>query len=329
MTCSNVNEMLAAYLDGETTGEERSRIENHLSACDKCIGELKELGATQNSLRQALKTFSKVEPSPAVWNTIRERLETPDSFWEKLSRLLNNPGVRMAMPVAVLVFLAAGLMWKGVIFSIPTLPALTPVTTSDMPAPGHPAPVPIPTPLPSQSTALPPLSPLPPTTPSAPVVTVTPPAQPQTVSGEAKVTISPAPEGPAGPAGPAGPDTPPTTTTPPAANTPPPAGVTLPPISNNVTVPPPAINVAPAQVNVQPPNVTVNPPQVTVQPPPPANVAISPPQVVEQAPPPAAVTVTPPVVNLSIPAYLNYLIFLPIGLAVALVIVLLLPRRKG
>ncbi|MCK4580605.1 MAG: zf-HC2 domain-containing protein, partial [Dehalococcoidia bacterium] len=76
MDCKDINELFAAYLDGEVTLEEREQIEAHLLTCSRCREELEALAATQENLRQALKvTAAGVSPSPRAWAEIRRRLE--------------------------------------------------------------------------------------------------------------------------------------------------------------------------------------------------------------------------------------------------------------
>lgn len=265
MNCDVVSELYAAYLDNEVTPEERTQVDNHLCACDKCREELTLLGATQNSLRQVLKsTAEEIEPSPQAWDAVRSRIESPGSFWKRLIEFLNSPGMRMAVPVAVLVLLAAGLIWHAGIFSSPTQ-----------------------APSPVQNTP-----------PQTPTPTVPPPVV----------------------------NTPPPPTAVPAA---PPPGATPPPVvTNDIPKAPPVVNVAPGQVTVQPPNVTVNPPQVTVQQPPPAQVTIQPPGISVQPPPPAQVTVTSTPPAAIIPAYLYLWLLLPVGLAIALTLAVVWPKKK-
>ena len=108
---------------------------------------------------------------------------------------------------------------------------------------------------------------------------------------------------------------------PPAATTPP---ATTPPTTG---APPPNINVGAPP----PPSITVQAPppaQVTVQAPPPAQVTINPPAVTVQAPPPAQVTVNVPESNPLYPAYLQYWLLLPVGLAIALIVAVLWPKRR-
>ena len=165
MNCDVVSELFAAYLDNELTPEERSRVEAHLSGCSRCGEELKVLGNTQNNLRLALKsTVETIEPSPQAWDVVRELIESSGSFWARLSDFLNSPGMRMAVPVAVLVILAVGLILKASNFSVPAL---------------SPAPSPASNTTPSRGTTPPGATlPLPSTaTPTAPTVPATPPAQ--------------------------------------------------------------------------------------------------------------------------------------------------------
>lgn len=79
MNCKEINELLAAYFDGEVIPEEREQIQAHLSACPHCREELEALAATQENLRRALKvTAAGVSPSPQAWVSLRQRLEAEE-----------------------------------------------------------------------------------------------------------------------------------------------------------------------------------------------------------------------------------------------------------
>jgi anti-sigma factor (TIGR02949 family) len=76
MDCTQVNEMLTAYLDNEVTPEERQEIEAHLSTCPHCRKELEELRSAQKILRRALKTqAADANPPPQSWSKFELGLE--------------------------------------------------------------------------------------------------------------------------------------------------------------------------------------------------------------------------------------------------------------
>lgn len=235
MKCSELTGLLTAYLDGEINAEELRLVEKHLSECETCRQELFLLRETQSCLREVLKmSAAGIEPSPAAWNTVREKIKTPVTFWERLSGFFNNTGVRMAVPVALLLVLATGLIWKAGTFT--KYPVI-----SETAEPSKNSPV-----VTSNSTAAPSRPPM--SSPVKPAQSAPPPAPSYSPAAPA------APQGMSGPAAPVKPPAAP-------AVTPPPAQVTLPPVTNNVTVPAPVVNVAPDQVTVQPPNVTANQPE--------------------------------------------------------------------
>ncbi len=114
MDCKTINELLAAYLDKEVTPDEERQVQAHLSACQRCQEEVKTLTATQEELRQALRLrAADASPSPQVWERLHQRLEaTPrSSFWERWSNWLSKPVWRAAVPIALVVVVAVGVLW--------------------------------------------------------------------------------------------------------------------------------------------------------------------------------------------------------------------------
>ncbi|MFQ5947888.1 MAG: anti-sigma factor family protein [Acidimicrobiia bacterium] len=60
---SHLNELLSAYLDGETTPEEQARVVGHLAECGDCRDEMAALDAARSSLR----SLPLLEPSVSLW----------------------------------------------------------------------------------------------------------------------------------------------------------------------------------------------------------------------------------------------------------------------
>ena len=129
MKCEDINKMLAAYLDEEVTPEERRHVEAHLASCQKCQEELRTLASTRERLRLVLRAeAARVESSPRVWERVRRRIESKDSFWEQLGTYVSKPVWRAAIPVAV-VLIAIGALWSmGVLpgFKSGTAPVTAP-----------------------------------------------------------------------------------------------------------------------------------------------------------------------------------------------------------
>jgi hypothetical protein len=134
MKCEDVNDLLAAYLDEEITPEERRQIEAHLETCEKCRDEMRLLASTQTGLRQAFDAMvARVEPSPQVWNRVRQRMESRNPLWEKAGAVLNKPLWRAAIP-AVLVLIVIGALWgSGVIPGFQSGTTPIPATTPGLP----------------------------------------------------------------------------------------------------------------------------------------------------------------------------------------------------
>lgn len=63
MTCREIVEFLADYLDGTLSGADRAAFEQHLDICPDCVAYLTTYAATPNVLRAAF--VESVEP-PAL-----------------------------------------------------------------------------------------------------------------------------------------------------------------------------------------------------------------------------------------------------------------------
>jgi len=116
MKCEDVNKLLADYLDGEATSEERVQIEAHLQTCGKCRKDMRLLASIQNGLRQALGArAARVEPSPQVWERVRQRIESKNPFWEKVGTMVNRPLWRVAIPIVTILIVVGALWGSGVL----------------------------------------------------------------------------------------------------------------------------------------------------------------------------------------------------------------------
>jgi len=79
MKCKHVNQLMAAYLDNETTSYEREEIQAHLTACQHCREELEALTATRSDLRKTLNTATAdLMPSQHAWARLSERLDVEE-----------------------------------------------------------------------------------------------------------------------------------------------------------------------------------------------------------------------------------------------------------
>jgi len=112
MKCEDIHKLLSAYLDDEVNPAERKLIEDHLLTCEKCREELRLIASTREELRQALSTKADgVEPSIQVWSSIRQRIESKNSFWEQFSGILKKP-VWLTATSVILVLIVIGALWR-------------------------------------------------------------------------------------------------------------------------------------------------------------------------------------------------------------------------
>ncbi len=114
MDCKEIFELLAAYLDGEVTPEEKTSIEVHLPGCPQCRAELEALSAARDSLRGVLKLMAEgVSPQVRAWKGVRARLDTDGSWLDGLHRLLTGRAWQAATVTAAVVLIAVvAVIWQ-------------------------------------------------------------------------------------------------------------------------------------------------------------------------------------------------------------------------
>jgi len=90
MTCDEVGELSAPYIDGELTEEARGRVERHLITCEKCSYELRSQEQVKSWTRAA---FLDRVPAPdfrekaaarlhhAFADILIDREPAPDTQW--------------------------------------------------------------------------------------------------------------------------------------------------------------------------------------------------------------------------------------------------------
>ena len=75
MSCEEFEPMIAGYLDGELSPQQRDRLDSHLAGCDSCRRELAEL----TELKENLAMIGFKEPSDVemqrYWRSVYNRLE--------------------------------------------------------------------------------------------------------------------------------------------------------------------------------------------------------------------------------------------------------------
>jgi hypothetical protein len=130
MDCKKICDLLAAYLDGEVTPEEKAKIETHLPGCPQCRVELESLSAMQDNLRGSFRAAAgEAEPPPYVWSKIQYRLHRERGrrgFWPVFR--ISLIATASTVVVAVIVFFAVMFFGGMKMGSPPSVPATS--TTS-------------------------------------------------------------------------------------------------------------------------------------------------------------------------------------------------------
>lgn len=113
MKCEDINKLLAAYIDGQVTDQERVQIQAHVDTCDRCKQDLAAFAEIQKKLVIVLTAKAdRVEPSADSWNRLRQQIvpEPRRSFLESLGNLLSKPAWRVATAAAVVFLIGIGVV---------------------------------------------------------------------------------------------------------------------------------------------------------------------------------------------------------------------------
>jgi anti-sigma factor RsiW len=77
MTCSEIQALLDAFLDGELRGEEMRSVARHLAVCPTCEAESLRMERLQGAVRSAVLAAVPAVDARVFWNRLAPRLEPP------------------------------------------------------------------------------------------------------------------------------------------------------------------------------------------------------------------------------------------------------------
>ena len=112
MNCSDIQELLSAYYDGELADERRARMSEHLDVCSDCANELAGFEKLSN-MAGALGTPA---PPEHLWSQLEQQLEEqpveeqPAVIAASATRRSSFPAPRLFV-FAATVFIAVGIGW--------------------------------------------------------------------------------------------------------------------------------------------------------------------------------------------------------------------------
>lgn len=89
MECIEVQNLLSEYSVGLIEGARKAGIEQHLSACPECAGELETL----NNVMLLVDGLDAVEPPAGLWNGVFNRITEPEphmGIWERIGSWLHG-----------------------------------------------------------------------------------------------------------------------------------------------------------------------------------------------------------------------------------------------
>jgi len=84
MKCEDVQKELDAFLTDDIDEPKKHEIQRHLDVCADCSRMLRE----QVGLSEVLQSWQGVEPSPMIYENLKMRIESYESFW---GRIFINP----------------------------------------------------------------------------------------------------------------------------------------------------------------------------------------------------------------------------------------------
>jgi hypothetical protein len=105
MECQICFESLSAFIDGELSPKEGSKIETHLSQCDQCQEEHQSLLYSCQLVEQTLE----IEPDPNLWLRVRSEIVTPEVVHLPLLSTLRSLLTTRWVPAATTLVGAVGL----------------------------------------------------------------------------------------------------------------------------------------------------------------------------------------------------------------------------
>jgi anti-sigma factor RsiW len=124
MTCGDVADQLASYLEGELAVNERLGLEAHAASCAECGSLLADL----DTIRREASALPMLEPSRDLWSGVAARIDAPVVLLEETRRARAMAARRLwlkpALAAAALVIVTAGVTHY---FTRVTLDASTPV----------------------------------------------------------------------------------------------------------------------------------------------------------------------------------------------------------
>jgi len=109
--CEDVQKELEAFLSNEIDEPRKRQIHNHLKDCQNCSQALRQL----TGLSKVLQSWQGLEPSPLMYEKLKTRIKTSESFWAWTFRkqFARKVAFRFAEVAAVVVLTLSISYWFG------------------------------------------------------------------------------------------------------------------------------------------------------------------------------------------------------------------------
>ena len=109
--CSDVQDLLDAYIDNELSSSEAAAVQRHVESCHTCSAHLKELEELKRALREAPRPQVSLQLRERVVQGIRQEKRSPISLL-----LRGRPHGLIAAGLAAAALVAGVILWSGGLF---------------------------------------------------------------------------------------------------------------------------------------------------------------------------------------------------------------------
>lgn len=108
MKCSQVQELLSAYCDGELAEDQRSDVSDHLLGCSDCAREL----AGFERLSNMASTLSTPAPPKQMWSQLEHQLDQQPRTAQRTTESVHGARTWSFLALAATVLAATGIAWS-------------------------------------------------------------------------------------------------------------------------------------------------------------------------------------------------------------------------
>lgn len=109
MNCTETQDLLSAFYDGQLPDDVHAQVAQHVAQCDRCAEEL----AAFESLSRLAAEMADPDPPAAIWEQLEEGLEAPAPSPTASAPRAGRRSILRWLVLAATVLIAVGLGWWG------------------------------------------------------------------------------------------------------------------------------------------------------------------------------------------------------------------------